>query len=47
MFRKCLWNPATEPDKAERPDMFGHVWPESLQSGYEAGYVWSDRSFWW
>jgi hypothetical protein len=21
MSRKCLWNPATKPDKAERPDM--------------------------
>jgi hypothetical protein len=43
MLRKCLWNPATEPDKAERPDMSGlgarHVQSESLESGYEAGYV--------
>jgi hypothetical protein len=36
MSGKCLWNLATEPDKAERPDMSGlgdrHVWPESLES---------------
>jgi hypothetical protein len=43
MSRKCLCNSATEPDKAERPDMSGlgarHVRPESLESGYEARYV--------
>jgi hypothetical protein len=37
MSRKCLWNPAIEPDKAERPDMSGlgagHVRSESLESG--------------
>jgi hypothetical protein len=36
MSGKCLWNPATELDKAERPDMSGlgdgHVQPESLKS---------------
>jgi hypothetical protein len=51
MSRKCLWNPATEPDKAERPDMSAlgvrHVRPESLESGYDVGYVWPDMSFWW
>jgi hypothetical protein len=37
MSGQCHWNPATEPDKAKRPNMsglgFGHVWPESLESG--------------
>jgi hypothetical protein len=37
MSRKCLWNPAIEPDKAKRLDMFGlgagHIWAESLESG--------------
>jgi hypothetical protein len=37
MSGKCLWNPVTEPDKAESPDMSGlgaeHVHPESLESG--------------
>jgi hypothetical protein len=51
MSGKCLWNPATEPDKAERLDMYGlvagHLRLESLESGYEVGYVWPDRSFWW
>jgi hypothetical protein len=51
MSWKCLWNPVTEPNKAERPDMSslgaGHVRPESLESDYEAGYVWPDRYFWW
>jgi hypothetical protein len=37
MSGQSHWNPATEPDKAERPDMSslgaGHVRPESLKSG--------------
>jgi hypothetical protein len=37
MSGQSHWNPATEPDKAERPDIFGlgagHVRPESLESG--------------
>jgi hypothetical protein len=36
MSSQSHWNPATESDKAERPDMFGlgaeHVRPESLES---------------
>jgi hypothetical protein len=50
MSGKCLWNLATEADKAETLDMSGlgagHVRPKSLESGYEVGYV-ADRSFWW
>jgi hypothetical protein len=37
MFGQSHWNPATESDKAERPNMSGlevrHVRPESLESG--------------
>jgi hypothetical protein len=37
MSEKCLWNLATEPDKAEMSDMSGlgagHVRTESLESG--------------
>jgi hypothetical protein len=37
-------------EKAERLDMsglgVGHVRPKSLESGWGAGYVWPDRSFW-
>jgi hypothetical protein len=37
MSEECLWNPATESNKAERPNMSGlgarYVWPESLESG--------------
>jgi hypothetical protein len=37
MSGQSHWNPATGPDKAERPDMSGlgagHVQPESLESG--------------
>jgi hypothetical protein len=51
MSGKCLRNLATESDKAERLDMSGlgaeHVRPESLESGYEAGYVLPDSSFGW
>jgi hypothetical protein len=36
MSSQPLWNPATEPDKVERPDMSGfgaeHARPESLKS---------------
>jgi hypothetical protein len=33
MSGKCLWNPATEPDKAERPDMFGQsLWNPAMRS---------------
>jgi hypothetical protein len=51
MFGLGLWNLDKEPDKAERPDMFGpqagHVWPETLETGLGARYVWPDRRFWW
>jgi hypothetical protein len=37
MSSQSHWNPATEPDKAEMPDMSGlgagYVRPESLESG--------------
>jgi hypothetical protein len=37
MSDQSHWNPAIEPNKAERPDMSGlgaeHVRPESLESG--------------
>jgi hypothetical protein len=37
MSGQSHWNPATEPDKVERPDM----------SGMGAGHVRPDWSFWW
>jgi hypothetical protein len=46
-----LWNPDKEPSKAKRSDMSGLearlVRPEPLETDIGAGYVWSDRRFWW